>query len=34
MIAIKKRQRFVLKYKQKRQDLKQQIKSTTFLEEN
>jgi hypothetical protein len=27
-----KRQRFVLKYKQKRQDLKQQIKSTTYLE--
>jgi hypothetical protein len=33
MIARKKRQRFVLKYKQKRQDLKQQIKSTTYLEE-
>jgi hypothetical protein len=32
MIA-RKSQRFVLKYK-KRQDLKQQIKSTTYLEEN
>lgn len=29
----KKRQRFVLKYKQKRQDLKQQIKGTEYLEE-